>query len=548
MADASVQGGGSAQARTAPFVRKATGLVRELPLLDMITYDAAVATPIGTGLALSLFFAFAAFPGANLVVALIVGFVGVVITIAVFALLSSAMPRIGGDYAYISRIISPPLALASNFCYLAGALLAMAWISVIGVKLVLAPALAIVGTLSNDSNWLNAANTVSQNGWAFAIGSLLVIGTGAVAVLGTKFAGRVMTIFYLISFVGALVTLAILAFTSHDSFVSHLNSFSQPFTHTGDTYGATIAAGQKAGLVYPDQSGYSFWNTVGAIFITYGITVSSYAGCYLAGEMKGASKRSRQFGSMLIGGLGQGFFIVLSVIVFLNTMGLDFVAAASNGYYGVAVAPYANFFVGIVAGNTVLAVFLALALACAIPIWLYVNAAIVYRGPFAWAFDGLLPRAITIVNSRTHTPVVAISIVTVLGVAACAWAAFSVSFLTLFSYLVLLGFFTIIVVSIAAVVMPWRASDLYRGSPAQWRVMGIQVLPVAGVLSLIWNLSMVALAIIFHTNIGLPDLYHPFGVLAGIAVAGVVFYYVARAVQRSRRIDIDLAYKAIPPD
>jgi APA family basic amino acid/polyamine antiporter len=548
MADMGVNQGTAAQAKTAPFVRKATGLVRELPLLDMVTYNAAVASPIGTALALSLFFAFAAFPGANLVVALIVAFIGVVITIFVFALLSSAMPRIGGDYAFISRIINPPLALASNFCYLAGALLAVAWIAVIGVKLVLAPSLAIVGTLNNDSNWINAANTVSQNGWAFAIGSLIVIATGAVAVAGTKLAGRVMSIFYLISLGGAVVTLAILAFTSHDTFVSHLNSFSQPFTHTADTYGATIAAGQKAGLVYPDQTGYSFWNTVGAIFITYGITVSSYAGCYLAGEMKGAGKRSRQLASMLIGGLGQGFLLVLSVIVFLNTMGLDFMAAASNGYYGVAVAPYSNFFVGVVAGNTALAIVLAVAFACAIPIWIYVNAAIVYRGPFAWAFDGLLPRALTVVNPRTHTPVVAITIVTVLCVAACAWAAFSVSFLTLFSYLVLLGFFTIIVVSIAAIVMPWRAPDIYRGSPAEWRVMGVQVLPVVGVLSVIWNVAMVALAVIFHTNIGLPNLVQPIGVLAGIAVAGVVFYYVARAVQQSRNVDVSLAFKAIPPE
>ena len=538
----------SAQARTAPFVRKATGLVRELPLLDMVTYNAAVASPIGTALALSLFFAFAAFPGANMVIALLVAFIGVVITIFVFALLSAAMPRIGGDYAYISRIISPPLALASNFCYLAGALLAGAWIAVIGVKVVLAPALAIVGTLSNDNNWLNAANTVSQNGWAFVIGSVTVIATGAAAVLGTKFAGRLMTIFYLISVAGSVLALIILAFTSHDTFVSHLNSFSQPFTKLADTYGATIAAGQKAGLVYPDQSGYSFWNTVGATFITYGITVSSYAGCYLAGEMKGAGKRSRQLAAMLIGGLGNGLVIVLSVIVLFNTLGLDFFAAASNGYYPVSVAPYANFFVGVVAGNTPLAILLAVALACAIPIWIYVNAAIVYRGPFAWAFDGLLPRAITMVNSRTHTPVLAITIVTVLIVAACAWAAFSVSFQTVFSYLVLFGFFTIIVVSLAAVLMPRLAPDLYKGSPADWRVGGVPMLPLFGVLSLIWNLAEVGIAIAFHTNLGLPNLLQPIGVLGGTALAGVAFYYIARAVQRSRRVDIDLAYKAIPPE
>ncbi|MDX6552064.1 MAG: hypothetical protein QOH74_552, partial [Gaiellales bacterium] len=102
----------------APFTRKATGLVRDLSLLDMITYNASVATPLGVALAIALFYVFAIFPGANIVVALLLGLVGILFPIVTFALLSSAMPRVGGDYAFISRIMHPSLALASNLCYL----------------------------------------------------------------------------------------------------------------------------------------------------------------------------------------------------------------------------------------------------------------------------------------------------------------------------------------------------------------------------------------------------------------------------------------------
>jgi amino acid transporter len=534
--------------RSAPFVRKATGLVRELPLLDVITYNAACQTPISAALAFSLFFAFAAFPGANLVVSLLVALVLVSFTYVTWALLSAAMPRIGGDYAYISRIIHPALALASNLCYLLGALLATAWIGTIAVRTAAAPAMVIVGRLSGNDWWVHAATTISRNGWTFALSSLLVIASGVIAIFGTKFAGRVFTWFYLISLGGAIVTLFILLFTSHGSFVRHINSFSLPFTHTKDTYGSTIAAGSKAGLVYPSVSGYSFKQTLGAVFVTYGLTVSAYVSTYLAGEMKGAGRRSRQLTGIFTSGIGQGVLLLVCVIVFLHTTGYNFFVAANNGAYGVPVTPYANFFAGVVAGSSVLAGLLGLAFLLCIPPWIYTNAAIVYRGPFAWSFDGLVPRRFASVNPRTHTPVTAIAVVTVLCVAACAWASFSTSFLTLFSYLVLFGYFTITIVGLAAVVMSRRLPDLYKNSPADWRIGGIPVLPVVGAITVVINVFMIVLGLWFHTSIGLPHVITPILVLSGTALAGVLFYYVAKAVQAQRGVDIALAYKTIPPE
>ena len=87
-----------------------------------------------------------------------------------------------------------------------------------------------------------------------------------------------MTILYMVSLIGSVVTLLILVFTSRESFISNLNSFSKPFTHLNDTYHATIAAGAKAGFVYPDKTGYSTKSTIGAIYVTYGLLVSAYAG------------------------------------------------------------------------------------------------------------------------------------------------------------------------------------------------------------------------------------------------------------------------------
>jgi basic amino acid/polyamine antiporter, APA family len=532
----------------APFTRKATGLVRELSLVDMITYNASVATPLGVALAIALFYVWAALPGANLTIALILGLVGIIFPIITFALLSSAMPRVGGDYAFISRIMHPSLALASNLCYLIVALMGAAFVATAGVRLIIAPTLAIIGVLGGYSSWVSAATTVSGNWWTFIIGSLVIVASGAVAVLGTKLAGRIMTILYIVSLIGSVVTLLILLFTSRDSFISNLNSFSKPFTHVKDTYHATINAGQKAGLLYPDHSGYSTKSTIGAIYVTYGLTVSAYAGVYLAGEMKGAGRRRRQLQAVLWSGYGQGFLILVSALAFIHTVGLDFLIASSNGSFGVPAAPYALFFAAIVSGSTLVGGILGVALICCIPPWLYANAAIAYRVPFAWSLDGLSPRRFTAVNPRTHTPVLAIIVMTVLCIVANAWAAFATSFLTYFSYLVLFGYFTIIMVGFAGLLMPYRLPELYKGSPADWRVAGMPVLPVAGGLTVICNVFVVGLALYFHTAIGLPDLWKPIGALVLIAVAGVAYYYVARAIQQGRGVNVDLAFKTIPPE
>lgn len=357
--------GGTPTQGAAPFTRKATGLVRELSLLDMITYNAAVATPLGVALAIALFYVWAALPGANLTIALLLGLLSIIFPIVTFALLSSAMPRVGGDYAYISRIMHPSLALASNLCYLIVALMGSAFVAVAGVRFVLAPTLAIVGVLGGYSSWVDASTTVSGDWWTFIIGSLVIVASAAVAILGTKLAGRTMTILYLVSLAGSIITLLILLFTSRESFISNVNSFSKPLTHANDTYHATIAAGQKAGLLYPDKDGYSTKSTIGAIYVTYGLTVSAYAGVYLAGEMRGAGRRRRQLQAVLWSGYGQGFLLVISMLAFIHTVGLDFLIASSNGAFGVPVAPYAQFFVGVTSGSTLVGALLGVALSAA---------------------------------------------------------------------------------------------------------------------------------------------------------------------------------------
>src|SRR3954469_7502235 len=97
------------------FTRQATGLRRDVsPLSQLIFCIFSAPTPFI--LTIALFWTLGVFPGANLYVALIGGYLaGMVICFAV-SCVTGAIPRTGGDYVFVGRIIKPVVGTVSSFC------------------------------------------------------------------------------------------------------------------------------------------------------------------------------------------------------------------------------------------------------------------------------------------------------------------------------------------------------------------------------------------------------------------------------------------------
>ena len=91
------------------FVRRSTGLVREASAIDAAIFNAVFSAPVGATLAWGVFFALAAFPGSDLITATLIAFVLNIPVLIMMGLLAASMPRTGGDYVWVSRILSPPL-------------------------------------------------------------------------------------------------------------------------------------------------------------------------------------------------------------------------------------------------------------------------------------------------------------------------------------------------------------------------------------------------------------------------------------------------------
>lgn len=533
-----------------PYTRKATGLVREIPLLDAVAFNSASGGGgLGFAVALTLFIALIEFPGANLVLALVIGLLLCIPIWITWSLLGAAMPRVGGDYLYNSRLLHPVLGLIGNVSQFVSVVLTGGLIAYFVPTAGLVPAFTIIGRVTNSHGWVSLADTLSSKGWTLAIGIAVVLVLSALSILGTRITLRVMTICVIVGTVGFIIALLVTLFESRSGFVTALNSFSRPFTHTANTYSATLAAGAKDGLIYPDRgSGYSSSATFGALITGVFFFAPFMWSVYMSGEMKGAGRRSRQMSAIIGTGVGQGIIVILAVIIFLHVVGYDFYTAATAGAYGVPVEPYYFFFSAIAASSSFIAIVVGLTFLFFFPPAVYINLAMSQRAPFAWAFDGLIPKKIAAVNDRTHTPVVAITIIAIGSSAAVVWATYGKTFLTLLSEITLLFFVPFVIVGISAVLMPRLRPHLYKDGPADWRVLGLPMLPITGAACTLISLFVMFLILHFHTSVGIAHVATALYWVLGCAVAAIVLYYGASAVQRRRGVDLSLVYKTIPPE
>jgi amino acid transporter len=183
-------------------------------------------------------------------------------------------------------------------------------------------------------------------------------------------------------------------------------------------------------------------------------------------------------------------------------------------------------------------------------LWTYVLIApytvLVTRSMLAWSLDGLGPKKLASVHPRWHSPVWGLLTVFVLGCITSALYAFA-------NLSVLTGTIGItasmIVVAVAGALLPYRQRDIWRASPARGRIGPLPTITVVSVLA-IPLLGLIEWALIADVNSGASLKGNPGRLLVviGIFLVGLPLYYVIRAAQRRRGVDIDLNFKEIPPE
>src|SRR5260370_9336156 len=214
---------------TSVFIRNATGLVRELSPFDAFNLVfSAVLIPVGITQVLS--FAPTFWPGANVLLSFLFSIPLVLCFGLVYLYFTVAMPRSGGYYVWVSRVLGPGIGFLAN---LSLTFVFTSWISFnfTTMMTLMVPSLGYVAGFTWNPDQLTK----------FLIATVLTIVFAALMLLGTRRVARYMLITFAIVWLGMVIWLIGLAITGHNGFVANFN------THSGMTLNAVTSAATKAG-------------------------------------------------------------------------------------------------------------------------------------------------------------------------------------------------------------------------------------------------------------------------------------------------------------
>ncbi len=535
------------------FVRQSSGLVREASVLDALIFNAVFSAPVGATLAFGIFYALGTSPGADIVLALVIAFLVNIPVCIMMSMMASAMPRVGGDYVWISRILHPAVAVFSNLSAAVSAMIGAAFWARSFAVLAVGPTLAVLGAVTTNSGLINAGNAVSGTNatgqwWTFGLGFALIIILAVAMSSGTKWSFRVQNTCWIIASIGTFLAFIALLIGSRSDFIANFNAFAQPYTHSANSYQAIQDAAAKAGFTF--TGGHLFSATIPVIAIIMTFMMWNWWSAYIAGELKSAGKLRRQLSVMLGALVWDSLFLIIGVLLLYRSAGEQFTASINyltgTPSYVLPVLPYYNLMASIAANNSVFALLIAISfLFWNLPA-MFPNTFMPVRTIFAWAFDRILPSKLSEVSERTHAPIPAIIVASIIVLGILIWSVLSISFFTLLSLGVLAGVVTILAVSVAAIVFPFRRPELYRNSPANVSIAGIPVLPIVAVLSIA---VMVALAyvVLSYPQLGIVP-WQGFTFMGSLVVLGLLIFFVARAVRSTQGINLDLIYRELPPE
>ena len=531
------------------FVRNSTGLVRTASALDATIFNAVISAPIGSTLAWSIFFTLVAFPGADPIGVLIIAGIINIPVLIMFALLGASMPRVGGDYVWVSRVLSPPLALISNLCMIMGGLLGAAYFAKFFSVFALGPALVAGGSLAHNTTLISWGSSFETNhAWMIGAALFMVVLQTVILAFGTKATFRWQNGAFLIAMIGIVVAFIALAVASRGGFDANFNKLNHSF---GGGTVAQVISGASAGNVGPNLGNVSA--TVPTLFSIQGFMMWNFWSVYMSGELKSASNRRRQLTVMNGALVFDVVLLIIGVALLFHVAGYNFVYAANAApkAYGIPSGPFYPFLAALSVNVPVITVII---LGCFL-FWslpsMIANTFMPIRSFFAWSFDRLMPEKLADVNERTRSPLTAILVVNVIIAGLVVWSVYSNVFQLVLGLIVLAGCLAVVIVGVAAIALPLRRPDVYRSSPANVKFLGIPVLYIVAPLSIA---EFVAFAIVstqfpaLVMNGNTANFWWIPAWFGGLIAGGALLYYIPKWVRARQGINVGFVYKELPPE
>jgi len=522
------------------FVRKASGLVRTAGVWDVLAYNINF-TSIGLLLAFLIMLGPAFYPGINMSLSTIICVLLILPLALVFGYLASAMPRSGGDYVYVSRVIGPAWGMMSNFnC-------TMWWFFYGGVPSAflalygLAPFFRTMGIFTGNLGLIDVGNWFASPVGMFIFGTLLIATLVLIFARGMKSFFRIQNTLIILAMISTVLSAVVFIGKSPADVAAAFNSFVGPLAGKADVADYVLKAGSEAGF---EMAPFSLRNTMLAMTWIYLNLAFMQSSAYIGSEVK--DPRRQQLRSMVTTLIVVGLGVLITVILVGNAVGFEFLGTLSwvdPGELGMTSTPLYTELASYVSGNLVVAFLITFGFIFWSYAWLPGQIVNGSRNILAYSIDGLFPAWFRKVHPRLHTPVPALATMGIMSIIALAVYVFTPYFATLAGIFGYILSFTM--VSISAILLPYRLPDVFETSTVNQRVGGIPVISIIGVLSVI-ACAIMAWAFVSDPMSGMTPTMIAFNVV--IFLSGLAVYYIAKWVQARRGVDVSLSYKELPAE
>jgi len=560
------------------FARKATGLVREIGVFTAVIIILCNVMGLGWQKRIFQFTGKAPLPEnlwvagiPPMVMAFILGGIIILLSVFAFSILIAAMPRSGGGYVVISRMIGPFWAFVSSsweFMTISWSFGIIAVAVFEGIFFIFGPMVGITGAGITDVA-------------LFGGGLLLVIIFTAIGSLGVRLAGMLLQIMFWIPAVLTIYIIYLLATSIANPAALSLgvSTFATAQGFSGVTPASYVTAALNQGLDAANVGNY--WSAVNTAMVgAYFAYVGYAASTFVAGEVKEAN---RTLPKVLL----LSSFVIIVMYVLVSSL-----AAFASSALGRVTLPNGNvwsFFEAyaymsygaghlantglplIKAWSTTIAGMTGIGLGLSSLNWLVLIFAIFWvandippfiltasRILFAMAFDRVLPNKLADVNERFHSPVNATIVCGIFAILGCfsesgvlsmggSWNPGPGFLGNGLDFIFSTGvastdifdacFFTLFALSL--VFLPFRksAARIYETAPVKYGgKIGMATIGVVGVCANIYLDYMIVSA-----------EYQAFWMLLGTGVLAALIYLYYK-YGKAKEVDYSTIFAQIPPE
>ena len=532
------------------FRRTASGLTREISAIDHWMYNVFTLLVL-TGAAFFYVWAPGEFPATNPITGLIVAAIAIIPIYTAYSMLASAMPRSGGDYIFQSRILHPALGFTALF---AQCVWLWYWLELSGYWLgamVLSPMFSLLGVFLNNAALL-AVGTWFSGSSGILITALITNVIIAIAFLpGLRTYLRLQWFLFAGVIISIIIMTAVLLTTSNAEFVTKFNAFMVNFDPSQTNYYQYVIDSAKAGGLDPSAGG-GLYGLIGVVAIAWFNLIWAVWSMPNLGEIKHA-KNFGKLNWVMQASLAFGTLVLVVTMAFLlKVCGKEFMLALGytwfNGTINFPVQPYTSVLIPIMGGGAIVVLltlfgFLTQAVQQSFNCFIGGTRILV-----AMSMDRLLPDGLGKISRRFRGSPVNAILFLLIGAEVLAVLLWFVPNLENFALSTALAA-TIYqsLTCLAAALFPLRAKAMYEASPiAKYKVGNTPLITICGA----WGFLVGLVLIIFYLiepNLGLASSAGLYGMIA-VYILSFLWFWIIRAQNKRKGIDIDLNFKQIPPE